>query len=93
MGWGKLAAALFKKGDIKKHESCAGMKIAPAFYGSLTMVPLILLIISMIFEFTLLKLFILAVLVFLTVYSGAISRKKSCSKCKMKLVCKGSAAK
>jgi len=62
-------------------------------YGSLTLIPLALLIASMLIEFTLFKLSILVLLLIIGFYSGTVSRKKSCASCKMKLICPGSAVK
>ena len=93
IGWGKLSALLFKKGDIEKFSTSVGIKIAPFVYGSLTLIPLVLLIISMFDEFTLFKLSIPVLLLLVGFYSGTIGRKKSCAKCKMRLICPGSAIK
>ena len=75
IGWGKLAALLFKKGDIAKFTTSAGIKIAPFVYGSLTLIPLALLIASMLIQFTLFKLSILILLLVIGFYSGTVSRK------------------
>jgi len=93
IGWGKLSALLFKKDDIEKFSMGVGIKIAPFVYGSLTLIPIIILIISMFNGFTLFKLSILVLLLLVGFYSGTISRKKSCAKCKMRLICPGSAIK
>jgi len=93
IGWGKLAALLFKKGDIEKFSTGVGIKMAPFVYGSLTLIPLIILITSMFKGLTLFKISILILLLLIGFYSGIISRKKSCAKCKMKLICPGSAIK
>jgi hypothetical protein len=94
-GWGKLSALMFKQGEIEKFAGCAGIKIAPFFYGLLTLIPLLLGVISLISSdekriiHTAAILFLLA----LSAYSGYIGRKKSCSNCKMRLICPGSAVK
>ncbi len=93
IGWGKLAALFFKKGNVKKFSTSAGIKIAPFFYGSLTLIPLVILTISMFDGFTLFKLSILILIVIIGFYSGTVSRKKSCARCKMRLICPGSAVK
>jgi len=36
LGWGKLSALLFRKGEMEKFSSSPGMKFAPFTYGILT---------------------------------------------------------
>ena len=92
-GWGKLSCMLFKKGKIETFRTSTGIKIAPFTYALLTLVPLTLLIISMIQQYSAFKLAVLALLLSVSVYSGAISKKQACADCKMKTICPGSAAK
>ncbi len=91
IGWGKLSALFFKEGEIENFPKSSGIKIAPFTYGLLTLIPLVLIVISIIKEFTVPKLVVLFLLLFISFYSGAISRKKTCAKCKMRLICPGSA--
>jgi len=91
MGWGKLSALFFKEGNIEKFKYSLGLKLAPLTYGLLTIIPLVLLIISMIFQFDIFKLIVLILLLLVAFYSGGISRKKGCRKCKMRLICPGCA--
>ena len=91
MGWGKLSALLFKKGNIEKFNTSIRQKLAPITYGILTLLPLVLIVISIIQKFAVSKIVVLLLLLLITFYSGAIRRKKTCSKCKMRLMCKGSA--
>ncbi len=99
LGWGKLSALFFKKGDIEKFSTSTGIKLAPLTYGLLTLIPVVLIIISIIREFTMIqefnisKIAVAVLLLLISFYSGAISRKKSCENCKMCLVCLGCAAK
>ena len=93
IGWGKLSALFFKKGEIEKFPNTLGLKLAPLAYGLLSLIPLILIIVSLIQRFTLFKIAILLLLFLISFYSGAIGRKKSCAKCKMRLICPGSAVK
>ena len=93
IGWGKLCALFFEKGDLEKFSTSPGIKIAPFVYGSLTLVPFILLVISMFKGFSLIKLSAVVLLVLISFYSGTVSRKKSCAKCRMRLICPGSAIK
>lgn len=93
IGWGKLAAALFKQGKIEDFNKGAGQKLPPLTYGVLMIVPLILIIYSIIQVFTYYKIIVLALLLLVAIYSAGIRRKPTCSKCKMKLVCPGCAAK
>jgi len=93
MGWGKLSALVFKRGNIEKFNTSIGMKLAPLTYGLLTVIPLISIVISIFQEFSVSKIIVLVLLLSISFYSGAISRKKSCEKCKMRLICPGSAVK
>ena len=91
MGWGKLSALFFKKGDIKQFNISIGQKLAPLTYGLLTIVPVVFIVTSIFQEFSILKIVVLILLLLISFYSGAISRKKTCAKCKMRLICKGCA--
>ena len=93
IGWGKLSALLFKKGEIERFNTSPGQRIAPLTYGLLTVVPVILVVVSIVREFAPLKILVLVLLLLIGFYSGTVSRKKTCAKCKMKLSCKGSAVK
>jgi len=99
LGWGKLSALFFKKGSIEKFSTGIGIKLAPLTYGLLTLIPVVLIIISIIREFTMIqefnisKIAVMILLLLISFYSGAISRKKSCENCKMRLICPGCAAK
>jgi len=91
LGWGKLSGLLFKKGNIEEFNTSIGQKLAPATYGILTLIPLILIVISIIQKFAVSKIVVLLFILLISFYSGAINRKKTCAKCKMRLMCKGSA--
>ena len=93
LGWGKLSAKMFKKGDIEKFNNSIGIKIAPLTYGLITIVPVIVIIISIILVFNFYKLIVLILILLVSFYSGGIRRKYGCSKCKMSSFCKGSAVK
>jgi len=93
IGWGKLSALIFKKGSIKKFNTSIGLKLAPITYGLLTLIPLIVVVISIIQGFTISKIVVLILLLLISFYSGTISRKKTCAECKMRLICPGSAVK
>lgn len=93
IGWGKLAALLFKQGNVEDFGQGIGVKLAPMTYGLLTLVPLVCTVVSMIQDFTIPKVVVLVGLVLFSVYSGAISRRRSCQNCKMRLACPGCAAK
>lgn len=93
IGWGKLSALFFKKGEIENFPKSIGIKIAPLFYGLLTLIPIIFIVISIIQGFTISKILVLILLLLISFYSGMISRKKTCAKCKMRLICPGSAVK
>jgi len=93
MGWGKLAAALFKQGRIEEFNESIGLRLAPIIYGLLTIFPLIVVLIAIIAEIDFYKIAVLVILLFFSVYSGSISRKSACASCKMNTMCKGSAVK
>ncbi|MBM3156289.1 MAG: hypothetical protein FJ004_03275 [Chloroflexi bacterium] len=89
-GWGKLTALLFKQGSIEKFSKSAGIKLAPLTYGLLSLIPLILVIIALVRDFTVPKLVVLILLLLISGYSAVGNRKKSCAKCKMRTICPGS---
>ena len=93
IGWGKLSALFFKKGNIKNFGKGTGLKLAPFTYGILSAIPIIFVIISIFQEFAVSKLVVLILLLLVAFYSGSIGRKKSCAKCKMRLICPGCAIK
>jgi hypothetical protein len=92
-GWGKLSAKMFKKGNIEDFNKSIGIKLAPLTYVLLLIIPLVLIIISIIQEFSWYKISVLIPLLVVSIYSVGISRKKTCSTCKMRLICPGSAVK
>ncbi len=92
MGWGKLAALMFKPGRIERFPTSVGIKIAPAVYGSLTAIPLVILVVLMLKRFHPVQLGLFAFLLVLGVYSW-LSRPRACARCKMRYICPGSAAK
>lgn len=93
IGWGKCTALLFKKGVIEEFNAGIGTKLAPLTYGLLTLIPLILVVVSIIQVFTMTKTTVLVLLLLISFYSGGPGRKKACARCKMRLFCKGCAAK
>ena len=93
LGWGKLSAKLFKKGKIEDFKGSIGIKFAPLTYGLLTIIPLVLIIVSIVQVFSWYKIGVLIILLLVSLYSGGISRKTTCSQCKMRLICPGSAVK
>lgn len=92
IGWGKLAALLFKQGSIEKFSKSPGVKLAPLTYGLLSLIPLVLIIIALVKDFTGPKLVALILLLLVSGYSAVGNRKKSCANCKMRIICPGSAA-
>ena len=95
IGWGKLSALMFPKGDDEKFGTGVGQKVAPITYGILSIVPVVFLVISMFdtSQLIIAKIVVLVLLLAVSFYRGAFSRKKGCSNCKMRLACPGSAAK
>ncbi len=92
VGWGKLAALLFPKGEITQFSTCKGQKAAPIFFAALALIPVIFSLISLIIKFKFYKLPLIAVLIGTIIYSSVFARKKSCMQCKMKTICPGSAS-
>jgi hypothetical protein len=92
-GWGKLSTVFFKQGNIERFATGIGVKLAPITYGLLSLVPLVLVIIALVQEVTAARIVVLVLLLLMSVYSGYISRQKSCVGCKMRLMCPGSTAK
>jgi uncharacterized BrkB/YihY/UPF0761 family membrane protein len=88
-GWGKLAALFFKRGDTGKVSTSAGIKLASLTYGLLSLIPLILIVVSLIGEFTIPKISVAVFLFAVSFYSGAVSRGKACKQCKMRNSCPG----
>src|SRR4030042_4341532 len=41
LGWGKLAAKMFKQGKVENFNESIGIRLAPLTYGLLTIIPLI----------------------------------------------------
>jgi hypothetical protein len=93
MGWGKLAALLFKKGDINNFDSSTGIKLAPLTYGAISFIPMIFVIISTVQNFLVFKLIVLIMLIAIIIFSAAIGRKEACRNCKMRLLCPGAVVK
>ncbi len=93
IGWGKLSATLFKKGNIEDFATGIGLKLAPLTYGLLAIVPLVLIVISIIQAFSIAKIVVAILLLSVSFYSASIGRKKACAQCKMRLTCPGSAVK
>jgi len=93
LGWGKLSALMFKKGNLEKFPTSIGLKLAPATYGLLMIVPLILLIVSIIQGFSWNKIIVLILLLLVSSYSGGVGRRVACAHCKMNVICPGSAIK
>jgi hypothetical protein len=93
IGWDKFAALLFKKGDINNFDSSTGIKLATLTYGAISFVPMIIVLISMVQNFSVFKLTVLIMLLAIIIYSAVISRKEACRNCKMRLICPGAAVK
>ena len=80
ISWGKLSALFFKGGNIEKFTTSIDIKIAPLTYGLLSLVPVILILIPLIQEFSVLKIVVFGLLLLIFAYSGAIGRKKAVRK-------------
>ena len=93
LGWGKWASLFFKQGNTDKFKTSIGLKLAPATYGLLSAVPLVLVVVALFQGVTAAKIVVLVLLFAVSFYSAITSRRKSCTNCKMKLSCSGSIAK
>jgi hypothetical protein len=92
-GWGKLSKLYCKKGDVEQFGKGFNGLVIPLFYGSMALLPLILGIISLYKNFSIFKIVVLIIFLFIVVMSSFILRKKGCAKCKMRNICPGSASK
>jgi len=90
-GWGKLSSRLFKE---KSGNYELGMKLAGLTWGLLTIIPIIAIPIAMFLhgEFLILSGICLAGFLAIMVINQ-FGRKKGCGQCKMRYICKASAAK
>ena len=93
IGWGKLSAIMFKKGNLELFPTSIGLKLAPVTYGLLMIIPLVLLSVSIIQGFSWYKIVILILLLLVSLYNSGVGRRVLCSHCKMNLICPGSAVK
>jgi len=93
IGFGKFSAIMFKKGRIEAFPTSIGMKLAPAIYGLLIIVPLVLLLLSIIEGFSWCKFVVFVLLLLVSVYNFGIGRRILCSQCKMNIICPGSMVK
>jgi hypothetical protein len=92
LGWGKLSAVFFKQGNIE-HFNDVGPKLAPLVYGMLTLVPFILIILSLLRVIDYYRIGVLILLFLSSAYSAGLGRKNSCASCKMNTYCKGTVVK
>jgi hypothetical protein len=90
-GWGKLSARLFKQ---KSGNYELGMKLAGMTWGLLTIIPIIVIPLAMFLykEFLVSGGVSLACFIVILVINQ-FGRKKGCSQCKMRYICKASAYK
>ena len=92
-GWGVLAAMWFARGRIEEFNTSVGVRLAPVVYGLMALLPLVAITVALLGGPTSSKLLVLGLLLALSFYSMGPGRRRSCSVCKMRLFCKGSAAK
>ena len=88
-GWGKLAAAMFKK-NSGNYE--LGVKLAGITWGLATIVPIIGIITVLLLNFELNLLVILILFIIITPLNFMM-HKHSCVRCKMRNICPASMAK
>lgn len=92
-GWGLLSSACFSRRPLEEFNESPGVKLAPLVYGLMMLVPLIALAVLISQHATTTLLVLLAFLLAMAFHSSGPGRRRSCSACKMRLFCKGSAAK
>ena len=92
-GWGLLSAMCFGRRRMEEFNESPGVKLAPLVYGLMMLVPLIALAVLISQHATTTLLVLLAFLLAMAFYTSGPGRRRSCSACKMRLFCKGSAAK
>ena len=92
-GWGLLASMWFARGAREDFNESAGIRLAPMVYGLVTLAPLVALVVLLIQGATTSLLLLVGVFLGIGFYSSGPGRRRACSRCKMKLFCKGCAAK
>ena len=92
-GWGVLAAMWFPRGRIEEFNTSPGVRLAPVVYGLMALLPLVAITVALLGGPNSSKLVVLGLLLALSFYSMGPGRRCTCSVCKMRLFCKGSAAK
>jgi len=90
-GWGKLSSRLFKE---KSGNYEAGMKLAGSTWGLLTIIPIVAIPVAMFLHREFLVSGGISLAGFLAIMAvNQFGRKKGCAQCKMRYICKASAAK
>ncbi len=92
-GWGKLSALYCKQGEITRFGCGFTGKMIPLFYASMTFIPIIFGVVSIVMNFSFLSMSVLVVFLGVAMLSSFTFRKKACGQCKMKIICQGSLAK
>jgi hypothetical protein len=92
-GWGLISAKLFKKGNIEEFNDA--LPVVLTTYSIMMFLPLILLGYTMTYESfpNFLKLILIIIILIMIISFMGPTRKKGCFHCKMRIYCKGSAAK
>jgi len=90
-GWGKLSSLLFEE---KSGNYQLGVKLAGLTWGLLTIIPIIAIPIAIFLHKEFLTAGIISLIGFLAITAANLfGRKKGCAQCKMRYICKASAAK
>ncbi len=92
-GWGLLASWFFSRRPLDEFSDNPGVRLAPLVYGGITLVPLVVSVGLLIRGATTALVILPALLLALGFYSSGPGRRRACSACKMRLVCKGSMVK
>jgi len=92
-GSGQLASVWFTRGRVEDFNEGAGFAVASLTYALMILVPLIALVLLILHAPTTTVVVLLAILLGMAFFSAGPGRRRTCSVCKMRLFCKGSAAK
>lgn len=87
-GWGWYTSKLFKKGNEEDFPGCFGARFAPFLWTGISLLPPVILAVSLFPDFSIMKVLLLAVLIVIAyLFGNRDSRKKVCSVCKMNDLC------
>ena len=92
IGWGKLAALLYRQGSVDRFRSGIGIRVAAVTYGLLSLLPPVLVVVALAQTFSVVKLVVLALFLLVLLYILIPGRNKTCGNCETRLICPGGGA-